>query len=229
MPLDAATLDALLDRYPALAALPADLASALEADALPVHLPVGTVVFRPGQACTGLPLLLEGRVKVSQFGEGGRQLVLYRVEPGQTCVVTSGCLLDASAYAAQGEVEWPTRAVALPAGLFRRLLDGHAPFRALVFGQFSERLQTLMAVVDAVAFHRLDERLAAWLLARGARVAMTHQAIADELGSAREVVTRVLRQFAEDGLLQVSRDGIAVLDREGLAARAGRPAARGAD
>ena len=221
MSLDPATLARLYDRYPSLDGLPPVLASTLAGDATLVHLPAGAVVFRPGQACSGLPLLLEGQVRVSQLSGSGRQLVLYRVVPGQTCVVTSGCLLDASVYAAQGEVEQPLSAVSLPAALFSRLLDGHAPFRALVFGQFSARLQTLMAMVDAMAFHRVDERLAAWLIARGARVAMTHQAIAEELGSAREVVTRVLRHFADEGLVAVSRDGIVVLDRAALARRSG--------
>jgi CRP/FNR family transcriptional regulator len=219
MALDDASLERLQAAYPALQGLPEAALAALRAEARLVALPAGVLLFQPGQSCPGLPLLLEGRVKVSQIGANGRQLVLYRVRPGETCVVTTGCLLDASVYAAQGEVEQPALAVSLPPALALGLIDAHAPFRTLVFGQFSRRLQTLMAVVDAVAFHRLDERLAAWLLARGPWIAMTHQAIADELGSAREVVTRVLRQFADEGLLQVSRDGIAVRDRQRLEAR----------
>lgn len=219
MALDDASLERLHAAFPALCGLAGAPAAALRAESRVVGLPAGSLLFQPGQSCPGLPLLLEGRVKVSQLGANGRQLVLYRVQPGETCVVTTGCLLDASTYPAQGEVEQPALAVALPAALALGLIDGHAPFRALVFGQFSQRLQTLMAVVDSVAFHRLDERLAEWLLARGPWIAMTHQAIADELGSAREVVTRVLRQFADEGMLQVSREGIAVRDRELLAAR----------
>lgn len=223
MGLDPRDRELLSTAYPALGALPSALDAAFAAEARVVALPAGQVVFQPGQSCPGLPLLIEGQIKVSQTSSNGRQLVLYRVHPGETCVVSTGCLLESSAYAALGEVERPTRAVALPPALFRRLLDEHAPFRALVFGQFSRRLQTLMAVVDDVAFHRLDERLAAWLVERGPRVAMTHQAIADELGSAREVVTRVLRQFADDGLVEVSRDGIVLLDPAGLRRRTRGP------
>lgn len=219
MALDPTDLSQLSVVYPALSELPRALGAALAAEARVVELPAGLVVFQPGQSCPGLPLLLQGQIKVSQTSSNGRQLVLYRVRPGETCVVSTGCLLESSTYAAQGEVERPTRAVALPPTQFRRLLDEHAPFRALVFGQFSRRLQTLMAVVDDVAFHRLDERLAGWLSAHAPRVAMTHQAIADEFGSAREVVTRVLRQFAEEGLVEVSREGIVVLDASRLRQR----------
>lgn len=223
MAFDPTDLSRLSAAYLALSGLPPSLGAAFAADARVIDLPAGLVVFQPGQSCPGLPLLLEGQIKVSQTSSNGRQLVLYRVRPGETCVVSTGCLLESSTYSALGEVERPTRAVALPPLLFRRLLDEHAPFRALVFGQFSRRLQTLMAVVDDVAFHRLDERLAGWLSERAPRVAMTHQAIADEFGSAREVVTRVLRQFAEEGLVDVSRDGIVVLDAAGLRRRSQAP------
>ncbi|MCZ8114182.1 Crp/Fnr family transcriptional regulator [Silanimonas sp.] len=223
MALDPTDLSRLSAAYPSLSGLPPSLGAAFAADARVIDLPAGLVVFQPGQSCPGLPLLLEGQIKVSQTSSNGRQLVLYRVRPGETCVVSTGCLLESSTYSALGEVERPTRAVALPPLLFRRLLDEHAPFRALVFGQFSRRLQTLMAVVDDVAFHRLDERMAGWLSERAPRVVMTHQAIADEFGSAREVVTRVLRQFVEEGLVDVSRDGIVVLNAAGLRRRAQPP------
>ncbi|MFO0394743.1 MAG: Crp/Fnr family transcriptional regulator [Lysobacteraceae bacterium] len=190
MAFDPTDLSRLSAAYLALSGLPPSLGAAFAADARVIDLPAGLVVFQPGQSCPGLPLLLEGQIKVSQTSSNGRQLVLYRVRPGETCVVSTGCLLESSTYSALGEVERPTRAVARPPLLFRRLLD---------------------------------ERLAGWLSERAPRVAMTHQAIADEFGSAREVVTRVLRQFAEEGLVDVSRDGIVVLDAAGLRRRSQAP------
>jgi len=138
------------------------------------------------------------------------------VAPGESCVLTSSCLVGGSDYPADGVAESEVRLVLLPRPVFERLIAQHAPFRQYVFGLFAERLAELMALVEAVAFHRLDRRLAAALLGRGKLIELTHQQLADAVGSVREIVTRVLRSFADQGLVRLGRGSIEVLDAVGL-------------
>jgi len=201
--------------YPALEGLgDAAFAGLLERAQL-LRVPAGTPMFGEGSPCRQFPLVLEGSIRVSKCSEG-RELQLYRVEPGESCVLTSGCLVGARDYPATGVVERDARLVVLPRAVFDELMATHPPFRQYVFSLFAERLAELMALVEAVAFHRLDRRLAAALLGRGRVVTMTHQQLADEVGSVREIVTRVLRGFADLGLVRSSRGAIEVLDAAAL-------------
>lgn len=201
--------------YPALAGLgEAALVGLLERSQV-LELPAGTPMFGEGSACRQFPLVLEGSIRVSKCSEG-RELPLYRVGPGESCVLTGGCLVGARDYPANGVVELDARLVVLPRAVFEELMKAHAPFRQYVFSLFADRLAELMTLVEAVAFHRLDRRLAATLLGRGRMVAMTHQQLADELGSVREMVTRLLRGFADQGLVRLTRGAIEVRDAAAL-------------
>lgn len=206
--------------YPALAVLPAAQRSRVEAESLAMDLPAGARVFAAGDAPRGFPLVLDGSVRVAKVGAQGRELALYRVGPGQGCILTSSCLLGASPYTAEGVVERPTRLLVLPPSLFSALL-AHEPFRAFVFRLFSERLADLTELVEAVAFRRLDARLAERLLGRGAKLRITHQGLADELGTVREMVSRVLKSFEDQGLVALGREQIEIVDPAGLRRIAG--------
>jgi CRP/FNR family transcriptional regulator len=201
--------------YPALAGLSTPALAAALAQAQIVDLPAGTCVFAEGAACRQFPLVLSGSIRVAKVGEG-RELQLYRVGPGESCVLTSSCLVGASDYPATGVVESDARLVVLPRAVFEQLIAQHAPFRQYVFGLFAERLTEMMSLVEAVAFHKLDRRLAAALLGHGKVIEATHQQLADELGSVREIVTRVLRSFADRGLVRLGRGSIEMLDAPGL-------------
>jgi CRP/FNR family transcriptional regulator len=178
--------------YPALASLGDDALAAVLARAQVLRVPAGTPMFGAGSPCRQFPLVLEGSIRVAKCSEG-RELQLYRVAPGESCVLTSGCLVGGRDYPASGVVERDARLVVLPKPVFDELMTVHEPFRRYVFSLFAERLADLMSLVEAVAFHRLDRRLAGVLLGRGRIVSLTHQQLADELGSVREIVTRVLR------------------------------------
>lgn len=178
--------------------------------------PAGMVMFDDRSTCEAMPLLLEGAVRVSKASSSGREILLYRVLPGEACVLTSGCLLGRKPYAARGVVDSDARLVAVPEGVFIELMAEEAPFREYVFGLFSERLGELMELIEAVAFQRLDQRLAMLLLGRGQVIHTTHQALADELGSVREIVTRLLRHFSDDQLVALSRERIEILDPQRL-------------
>ena len=166
----------------------------------------------PGALFAGIDDDLSG----PKTGANGRELQLYRVVPGEACILTSSCLLGQVAYRARGVADSDVVAVALPPAVFTALLAEHEPFRRYVFGLFAERMAELMALVEAVAFQRLDQRLAALLLGKGRIVRTTHQALADELGSVREIVSRLLKSFAERGLVSLSREQVEIVDARRL-------------
>lgn len=206
----------LRDLYPVFRSLPDERVAALCQPAACRDLPAGAQLFSEQQDCLGFPLLLSGTIKVVKTTAGGREMLLYRVEPGGSCIITSSCLLGDTRYSARGIAETPLTLLLLPKDAFDRLVADSAAFRGFVFHLFSERIAELMQLVEEVAFHRLDQRLARLLLARGETVRATHQALAEELGSVREIVSRLLKGFAVQGLVALGREQISVLDREAL-------------
>ncbi|OGA60787.1 MAG: transcriptional regulator [Betaproteobacteria bacterium RIFCSPLOWO2_12_FULL_65_14] len=209
--------DDLLQRFPVFAELPAARLEALLAQAQLVRAPAGAVLFDANQPCRGFPLLLEGSVRVTKAAPSGREILLYRVEPGQGCILSGGCLLGHSDYSAKGMAETDIVLLHIPGGLFHELLLESEPFRHFVFSMYGERLAEVMELVEAVAFQRLDARLAQLLIRRGPVVQATHQALADELGSVREIVSRLLRGFEERGWVRLERERVTVLDPKALA------------
>lgn len=214
--LTAETKNKLLQLYPMLGQLPTSQLDDLLANAASMNVPVGTVMFDENQPCQGFPLLLSGLIRVIKAAPNGRELRLYNVCPGESCILTSSCLLGHSRYHARGVVEQDAELVALPASAFRILLATHEPFRDYVFSLFSERLTDLMQLVSAVAFQKLDQRLAALLISRPSPILATHQALADELGSVREIVSRLLKNFAEQGWVKLGREQIEITDAPAL-------------
>jgi CRP/FNR family transcriptional regulator len=207
----------VLNLYPVLAALPV----AMRQEILPmqsvIKVPAGTQIFAEHQACQGFPLLLSGSIKVVKLASSGRELLLYRVTPGGSCIISSSCLLGHSDYNARGIAETPLSLLILPTAVFSRLMLDYAPFRDFVFHLFAERIGELMQLVEEVAFTRLDQRLAKLLLAREVtQLNVTHQQLADELGSVREIVSRLLKGFAAQGLVLLGREQLTVTDRAGL-------------
>ncbi len=217
----AAVRGRLVELYPALATMEAARLDALLADALLVRVPAGTVMFDDQQPCQAFPLLLDGSVRVSKVAPNGRELQLYRVVPGEACVLTSSCLLGHSPYSARGVAESDLTMLALTEPLFSRLVAEHEPFRDYVFALFAERIADLMQLVEAVAFQKLDQRLAALLLGKGRVVRTTHQQLADELGSVREIVSRLLKAFAEQGAVVLGREQIEIVNPQALRSVAG--------
>jgi CRP/FNR family transcriptional regulator len=210
----------LLGRFPLFAALPPGRLQALLDRAHLVEAPAGSVLFDANQPCRGFPLVLEGSVRVAKRSPGGREILLYRVEPGQSCILSGGCLLGDTAYAASGIAETPVRLLSLPPALFQELMLGFEPFRRYVFGMYGERLGEVMELVEEVAFRRLDGRLAQLLVRRGPVIGGTHQRLAEELGSVREIVSRLLRSFEERGWVRLERERVTVTDPKALAALA---------
>jgi CRP/FNR family transcriptional regulator len=213
-----ATRSKLLERFPFFRQLPAPRLERLLAEAEVLQLPAGSVMFDASQPCRGFPLVLEGALRVAKCAPNGREILLYRVDPGQSCILSGGCLLGHSDYTARAVVEEDVLLVSLPPALFGELMLEFEPLRLFVFGMYGDRLAEVMELVEEVAFRRLDERLAQLLIHRGPVVEATHQKLADELGSVREIVSRLLRSFEERGWVKLERERITVLDPRSLAA-----------
>jgi CRP/FNR family transcriptional regulator, anaerobic regulatory protein len=213
-------MNTLAELYPVLDALPPAKRAEVLARAQTMTVPAGTFVFDERQACQGFPFVIKGAIRVLKPAANGRELPLYRVLPGESCIVTTGCLLGRTDYNARGVAESETTLALLPRQLFDELLVEQS-FRNFVFHLVSDRMADLMRLVEEVAFQKLDQRLAGLLLGKGRLVHATHQQLADELGSVREMVSRLLKGFAEQGLVRLSREQVEILNPAGLRKIAG--------
>lgn len=208
-----------IERFEELAPLPDAARRNLAARSHVVSVPAGTGIFGPGEVPKNLLLLVEGIVRVSQVSESGREIVLYRVEAGQSCVLTTACLLAHEAYTAEGVAETDCTAVTISRQAFDELVSTCHEFRDFVFSAYAARITNLFRLVDEVAFGRVDMRLADRLVRLSAgsdMLAVTHQQLAIELGTAREVISRQLNEFHRRGWIEQSRGRIALTDPEAL-------------
>ena len=202
--------------YPALAHVVPSLRSLGQA-AEPVAVAADTILFNENAACQGFPLVLEGEIKVSRHSSDGRSLELYRVVPGELCLVSSASLFRSAPVSAQGISTRPTSLLMITPSIFVQWLETPV-FRNDILGLFAERMADLTGLIDAVAFQRLDQRLAATLLGRGQNLALTHQQLANELGTVREMVSRLLRRFEREGWVELARENIHIRDSKALRA-----------
>jgi CRP/FNR family transcriptional regulator len=184
-----------------------------------ISLPSGTVAFRQGDDCANYLLVIEGSIKVMARGESGREIVLYRVRRGNSCVLTTSCLMSRGHYPAEGICETSVRALAIPAATFHQGLAESDAFRQFVFNAYGQRLAEVIALVEDLSFVHLKQRLARYLTSHShesGTLNTTHQALATELGSAREVISRHLKDFEKHGWITQHRGQITVRDRARL-------------
>jgi CRP/FNR family transcriptional regulator len=204
-------VERLENSYPVLSALSAPARALLLKSAQWMRVPAGAMLFDDRQACEGFPFVVEGSVRVSKCAPSGRELPLYRVGAGETCIISSSCLLGHEDYNARGVTESDTLLMLLPKAVFDDMM-GERPFRDFVFHLFAERIADLMQLIEEVAFRKLDQRLAALLLGKGRVLHVTHQQLADELGSVREIVSRLLKGFAEQELVRLGREQVEIIN-----------------
>ncbi|MFV1922951.1 MAG: Crp/Fnr family transcriptional regulator [Methylotenera sp.] len=182
-----------------------------------VEAPIGTVGYREGGPCGAYVMRLAGRSRVFKMSTSGREILLYRVHAGETCVITTTCLLGNSDYPASTIVEEAIKDVIIPAAAFNQLMIDSKVFRTFVMTNYGALISDLIVLLDEVAFHNLDARLAKLLLEAGSdNVKRTHQQIADELGTAREVVSRQVKRFEQKNWVALGRGQVEILDREAL-------------
>lgn len=213
------TTDEWLGCFPLLQRLDDGARRSLRHSARLVTLPAGAMAFREGDACSTYMLVLDGSVRVQKVSENGREIVLYRVEAGQSCILTTSCLLNHENYGAEGIAETEVKAVILPISTFEDLIGRSAEFRRFVFSSYAVRISGLLMLIEEVAFGRIDVRLAQFLSERSDAAGMvngTHQDMAMELGTAREVVSRQLKEFERRGWLALHRGRVELRQPEAL-------------
>ncbi len=206
-----------LQDFPPLLALESSARDILTKTARIVEAPVGTIGYREGGACGAYVMRLAGQSRVYKMSSSGREILLYRVAAGETCVITTTCLLGNSNYPASTIVEMPIRDVIIPSSAFNQLMVDSKVFRSFVMTNYGALITDLIVLLDEVAFHSLDARLAKLLLDVGANtINRTHQLMADELGTAREVVSRQLKRFEHKGWVALGRGHVEISDRSKL-------------
>ena len=184
-------------------------------------IPAGRQIFAEGDEVDGIALLMSGVVRVYKLGQSGREITLYRFGEGESCVITANAILHQQDFPAIALIEQDAEAVMIPAEIFIDWVRRYDPWRDFVFNLVSERLADVMEIVDQVAFQRMDRRVASFLIERSQLqnpIRITHQEIANEIGSSREVISRLLEDFAQREMVNLSRGEIKILDFEGLKA-----------
>ena len=213
-----AKTDDWIDRFDGLSKLEPGLRNVLTTRSHVVRLPADSVIFGPGKSPDNLLLLLQGTVRVQQLAESGREVVLYRVTAGESCVLTTACMLAYEDHAAEGIAETEIVAAAIPRGVFDELVASSKEFRNFVFRAYSRRITDLFHVIEDIAFRRMDIRLAQKIIERADTGVLkaTHAQLAAELGTAREVISRQLAEFQRRGWIAQSRGVIEIRDCDGL-------------
>jgi CRP/FNR family transcriptional regulator len=191
----------------------AELQAAILEAASIVRLKAGEYFLEEGDSCAHFAVIVSGRMRVFKLGESGHEITLYHVGPGEACPLNVACILSDQPVPAMARVEEDVEAILLPAATFRRMVGEHETLRTVVFRMFATRLTEVMSLVEEVAFRRVDQRLAKRLIELlagpgGAGIGVTHAEIAADLGTAREVVSRVLKEFERLGAIGLSRGRI---------------------
>lgn len=217
---DAQKVERWIDRFPLIQVLsPPHLQLARGTVQFPM-LEAGATAYELDGECANYLMCLEGRTRIFRMSENGREVLIYKVGPGGTCALTTQCLLSGGTFPAQSVAEERTELAALPVSTFQHLMEDSSAFRSFVMDDYTRLMSGLFTLIDEVAFAPLKQRLAQRLLAEGdlrSVVAVTHQKLADDIGSVREVVSRILAQWAEAGMIELRRGAVEIVERVSLA------------
>jgi CRP/FNR family transcriptional regulator len=208
------------DALPFLSVLGDDLRQEFFQKATLARIPSGRDVMAEGDRIEAIPLVLSGTIRVYRIGETGREITIYRFEQGECCVLSADSILGNKLFPASAQVEDEVEVAFIQAATFDDWLARSQAWRGFVFQAMSRRLVSLLDTLDDVAFGRMDARVASLLLrlaGENRTVRLTHQEIADELGSSREVISRILEDFQSRGLISLSRGAVEVVELQSLA------------
>ncbi len=178
-----------------------------------VEFPAGTLLMRPGQYFKSSLLILDGRVKLFRDGDDGQEFFLYYLEQGNACALSMICATRNEASAIKAKAVTDTKALAIPIQYMDGLMRDHRSWYYFVLETYRSRFEELLTVIDQVAFHAMDEKLEFYLkrqfdVTRSNEISITHQEIADDLNSSREVITRLLKRMEADKKIALSRNEI---------------------
>ena len=217
MPVDSpGWMPVLVQAYPAVGELPASLIKLLEARGILVHKHAGDVMFEPADFSTRYPFVLRGIARVLKVGKSSPDTLLYRLPPGEHCLLSASGMMAHWRFGARVVAEAETEVVLIPAGLFRELVRQSPQFAHSVYVGIARRLENVMDLVEQATYFRLDQRLATLILAGGTPLRKSHQEMADDLGASRENVSRALSELQGYGWVRLGRRCIDTLDAEAL-------------
>lgn len=205
----------LIKSYPVIIEAGKEFQEQFKQYAILKKIPAGEFIFIEKDNCTFFALILSGRVRVYKEGESGREVTLYRFEKGESCILTVSCILSDSLYPALAVAEEDSEAFLIPANVFREWVSRFDPWRKYVFEILAKRLSSVILVVEEVAFRRVDSRIAELLLKETDKeqtVRLTHQQIAAEIGTSREVVTRILKDLEQEKMISSGRGIISIIN-----------------
>jgi len=207
------TRDGFLRGFPLFKSAPRDLVASLIAAGRSQAIPAGAHIYSEGDVCQGIAFVLSGEIRVYKIGETGREITLYEIGPGETCILNASCILSGSTYPANAVAATEVSVLLVPSADFRGLVTAHEEMRIFVFSLLSQRLATVMELVEEVAFGRMDHRLMEYLVQKsdGNVLESTHQKIANDLGTSREVVSRLLKDLERKQQVRLSRNSITLL------------------
>lgn len=211
----------LVHLFPVLKKLPPSELSQLLSGSQLLDLPAGQMLMQQNRQCQHVPLVLSGRLRVFKLAPNGREMTLYRTGPGETCLASVACRISGDDFPALAQVETDTKLFMIPIVLYDQLLAHREYWKDYLILTLYERLSETLAVLEAVAFERTDRRLVGWLLAKAKSgkntIRTTHETVAVELGTAREVVSRLLGDMRQKGLIDMSRGQITIIKPDQLA------------
>lgn len=184
-------------------------------------IPKGEIITNEGDTCNYLAFIVEGSVRVYKFGETGREITLYRISKGESCILTASCVMNKKTFPAIALSETELQVLLIPSDIFREWVKKHTFWASYFYNLLSDRLTDVITIIEEVAFKKMDVRIADFLISNfdnstSAEITITHQTIARELGSSREVVSRLLKDIEHDGLISLSRNKILLLNKPKL-------------
>lgn len=203
----------LLAAFPIFADGPDALVDELLAAGRVASFPAGMQVYMEGDSCGAIAFLFTGDIRVFKTAESGREITLYDIGPGETCILNASCIMTGEPYPANATAVEGGEMLLVTAPEFKRLISRYEPMMDFVFGVLGRRLTGVIMLVEEVAFGRMDERLMDYLVEKSedGRLASTHQKIADDLGTSREVVSRLLKEFERRGGIKLARNMIEII------------------
>lgn len=184
-----------------------------------VTVPAGKVICLERKACPHLPIVLHGMARVYKANEEGKELTLYRIEAGESCILTTSCILNDIVFPANAVAVSDVDALVVPASEVVAWMDTYPDWRRYIFGLISERLSAVIELVEEVAFQRMDTRLSSYIreaTKESPVLNKTHEMIATDLGTSREVISRLLKDLENKGIVELSRGHLKVMNAEKL-------------
>ncbi len=185
----------------------------LLANGVKKNLSKGDSLYFEGDLCQGIGFLLSGEIRIFKIGENGREITLYEVFPGETCILNASCLLSNQRYPANATATADGTIIFIPAGLFMGMMSVSVIMRNFIFALFSRRFNEIIELLEEVTFGKLNERLSEYLIEKSSNdlLLTSHQMIANDLGTSREVISRLLKDFERKGQVALSRNQVKII------------------